>query len=314
MTEIHRYSPQWRDRWDALVRGSRNGLFLFERGYMDYHQDRFEDVSAMVVQGDRLIAAMPASIDRSRGLVTSHGGLTFGGLILPLEARSTIGLDAVNDLLASLREWGGRELQVRLLPSFLERYPSAELGYALWRRGFSLTARQLSTVIPLHSALPINSSRRQAIAKAKNADMQVSEGSLGQFHTLLTSVLDERHATQPVHSYAELQILKERFPQQILLRSALMPNGTTLAGALIYVYPTAWHTQYMASSPEGRATGALDLVIAAAIDEARGAGVDWFSFGTSTTDGGHQLNEGLLFQKESFGGRSVTLDVTRGPL
>ena len=48
--------------------------------------------------------------------------------------------------------------------------------------------------------------------------------------------------------------------------------------------------------------------------EATDAGASWLSFGTSTTDNGRTLNEGLLWQKESFGARSVTHDFLRGTL
>jgi lipid II:glycine glycyltransferase (peptidoglycan interpeptide bridge formation enzyme) len=91
-------------------------------------------------------------------------------------------------------------------------------------------------------------------------------------------------------------------------------DGSLLAGVLVYCYPTAWHTQYMAASPEGRKVGGLDLIVAQLIDEARTAGAEWLSFGTSTTNGGKTLNEGLLWQKESFGGRSVTHDFMTGSL
>jgi hypothetical protein len=70
----------------------------------------------------------------------------------------------------------------------------------------------------------------------------------------------------------------------------------------------------MAASEDGRKLGALDLVVASLIEEARKAGADWLSFGTSTTDEGRQLNRGLLWQKESFGGRSITHDFMRGRL
>jgi lipid II:glycine glycyltransferase (peptidoglycan interpeptide bridge formation enzyme) len=91
-------------------------------------------------------------------------------------------------------------------------------------------------------------------------------------------------------------------------------DGELLAGILVYRYPTVWHTQYMAASPEGRKVGALDLVVDELIAEARAAGVEAVSFGTSTTDEGRELNEGLLWQKESFGGRSITHDFLHGRL
>jgi hypothetical protein len=280
---------------------------------MDYHSDRFDDLSAMAFAGNRLAALLPASLDRETGLVTSHGGLTFGGVLLHKDVRGDVALLLIDAMLDALKSWGATQLEVKLLPPFLASYPSAEVDSALWRRGFALVRRDLSSAIPLRDSLPFNSSKKQAVAKAEKAGLVVGEGSIGAFHALLAEVLGWRHGATPVHSCEELELLRSRFPGEILLRT-VEQDGEMLAGVLAYRYPTAWHTQYMAASPEGRRVGALDLIIATLIDEARGAGAAWLSFGTSTTAQGRELNKGLLWQKESFGARSVTHDFMRGTL
>lgn len=311
--EVVRYAPELNDEWNRLVDESRNGLFLFDRSYMDYHADRFQDFSALVRVDGKVAAVFPASIDSATGAVSSHAGLTFGGLVLHREVRGSVALKAIDALLNALRAWGATSLDVKLVPAFLASYPSAEDGFGFWRRGLALVRRDLSTVLPLDHSLPFNASKRQGVAKALKSGLAVTSGSLPAFHTLLSDVLGWRHGTTPVHSLADLDKLMQAFPNQILLRS-IERDGEMLAGALIYCYPTAWHTQYLASSPSGREVGALDLVIATSINEAKDAGVRWFSFGASTTDGGLSLNDGLLWQKESFGGRSVTHDFLSGPL
>lgn len=310
---IERYRPELVGVWNAVVAAARNGLFQFDRGYMDYHADRFEDCSAVAWLNDKPVAVMPASIDRKSGAITSHAGLTFGGLIVGRGLRGTSALAMLDATLDAMREWGGKTLSVRMLPAVFETFPSAEPGYGLWRRGFALVRRDLSSVLPLDAPPEFNSSKKQALAKARKAGLSVAGGSLAQFHALLVEVLGWRHGVEPVHTLAELEMLMAAFPDNILLRT-VEHEGTTIAGALVYCYPTAWHTQYLASSPEGRSLGALDLVIASLIDDATAAGAKWFSFGTSTTDAGRSLNSGLLWQKESFGARSVTHDVLEGTL
>ena len=64
----------------------------------------------------------------------------------------------------------------------------------------------------------------------------------------------------------------------------------------------------MANSEEGREMGALDFVV----DKLLGtefSDFQWFSFGVSTTDGGRELNEGLLHHKEAFGARGIVHDM-----
>jgi hypothetical protein len=280
---------------------------------MDYHADRFEDLSAMAYVDRQLAAVLPVAVDRESGLASSHGGLTFGGPVFRRDLRGEVALAAIDAMLDGLRAWGARELEVRLLPQFLLSYPSAETDYALWRRDFSLVRRDLSSVVPLAQRIDLNSSKKQAVAKAMKAGLTVGEGSMEAFHALLAEVLGWRHGVTPVHTCEELALLKDRFPEQILLR-AVEQDGEMFAGVLVYRYPTAWHTQYMAASHDGRRLGALDLILSRLLDEAAEAGADWLSFGTSTTAEGRQLNKGLLWQKESFGARSVTHDFMRGTL
>ena len=52
---------------------------MFERGFMDYHADRFTDFSLMFYEDNKLVALLPASIHGDE--IRSHGGLTYGGII-----------------------------------------------------------------------------------------------------------------------------------------------------------------------------------------------------------------------------------------
>jgi hypothetical protein len=312
--DVRRYGPELEPDWHSLLADSRNGLFLFDRAYMDYHADRFPDFSAIAYLEGRAAVAIPATMQAGSGEAFSHSGLTFGGFIIRRDLRGEGGLACIDSRLDAMRCWGAAELEVRLPPQFLAAYPSMEADYALWRRGFTLVRRDLSSALLLRGPMPFNKSKKQSVAKAKKAGLSVADGgSLADFHELLGTVLEERHGVAPVHSLDELELLSSRFPEKIFLRS-VEHEGRMLAGIVVYSYPTAWHTQYMAVSDEGRALGALDLAIAALIDEATKSGADWLSFGTSTTDQGRHINEGLLWQKESFGARSITHDFMRGKL
>ena len=311
--EVRRYEPALAADWLDLLARSRNGLFLFERPYMDYHADRFPDFSAIAYKDGAPAALLPATAAEGGDHVVSHAGLTFGGFVFPRDTRTDAAIECVDAILEALKSWGARELTVKLVPQALCSYPSQDVDYALWHRGFGLVRRDLSSILPLADAIAPNTSKRQAIAKARKTGVEIGSGSLDQFHALLSEVLGWKHGVTPVHSLAELRLLMDRFPQQILLRTAEL-GGETLAGVLVYRYATAWHTQYMAASPEGRKCGALDLVISTLIEDARAAGAQWFSFGTSSLDEGRTLNEGLLWQKESFGARAITHDFMHGTL
>jgi hypothetical protein len=48
------------DDWDRFVAKSRNGTFIHSRAFMDYHSDRFDDQSVLVISNDEIIGVFPA--------------------------------------------------------------------------------------------------------------------------------------------------------------------------------------------------------------------------------------------------------------
>ena len=85
MIEIQRYNADRIAEWNEFVAVSKNGTFLFDRHYMDYHSDRFSDHSLMFYRDDSLYAVLPAN-EKEHTLYT-HQGLTYGGLVMGMEAR-----------------------------------------------------------------------------------------------------------------------------------------------------------------------------------------------------------------------------------
>jgi Acetyltransferase (GNAT) domain len=309
---VKHYRPDFAADWAKVLLRARNGIFIFEREFIEYHGDRFVDFSAIAYLDDEPVALLPAAIDQNTGEASSHPGLTFGGVVLRRELRGVAAISVINALLDSYKARGAKSLTVKVLPQVFCTYPSAEVEYALWRRGFTLVRRDLSSLLPLEGSLPFNSSKKEGVRKAKKSCLIVGKPPLPAFHLLLTQVL-RKHGAVPVHSLAELTLLMTRFPRNISVRGATK-DTETLAGALIFHYGPVWHTQYLASSPAGREVGALDLVMESVIEEARGKGGKFISFGASTEGAGTLLNEGLLWQKESFGARSIVHDFMRGEL
>lgn len=310
---IQRYQPQLAGAWKEVLRSARNSIFQFDRGYVEYHGDRFEDMSAVVFVDGRPRAVMPAAFDPVLRKVVSHPGLTFGGPVLGRDLRGDTALVVIDALLDAFRDWGATSCLVKLLPQILANYPSGEVDYALWRRGFSLMRRDLSSLLPLNDAIPFNTSKMQSVRRAVKHGVGVTEAPVARFHGLLSDVLLAQHGVKPVHSLDELEQLHSRFPQDMLVRVAFL-DQRVLAGTLVFKYGHVWHTQYLASSEEGRSVGALDLVTAELIVEATAAGASHISFGTSTVNQGTHINHGLLWQKESYGARSMVHDFMEGPL
>ncbi len=305
MIAVRRYSPSQLPDWDRFVAGAKNGTFLFCRGYMDYHADRFTDHSLMLEDEGRLIAVLPANV--SGDCVTSHAGLTFGGLVTDRQMTASKMLEALEAVRAHLKQSGIARLVYKPVPHIFHAYPAEEDLYALFRTGAVLVQRDLASVLSLKAPLRWSKGRAYAVKQAEKAGLSVEETrDVTTFMALLREVLSERHNAAPTHTAAELEKLMGSFPDRIKLFGAFR-GGEMLAGVVIYDYGAVVHTQYMANSREGRDCGALDLVVKALVESIY-PGREFLSFGTSSEEQGRKLNEGLVAQKEMFGARGIAFD------
>ncbi len=298
------YTPEMREVWDERVASSRNSTFLFRRDYMEYHADRFRDASLLACRRGKLMAMLPADITDD-GTLRSHGGLTYGGWILP-DAH----LDG-DDVLSLMSQWVDycrashiRRIDYRPLPHIYHRRPSQEDIYALWRMGASMSACNLSSVIDYADLGQFNTLQRRHLRKASTLPYEIAEtADVSAFHEMLSGCLAQRHGASPVHSCSELQMLRDRFPDNIRVFTISL-GGELHAGVCMYLTDTVAHTQYIASTPEGRAANALTLLFRHLIDTFA-ATHRYFDFGTSNEEGGTVLNAGLIRQKFSLGASGV---------
>lgn len=306
MMTICRYTPDKAEAWDDFVRQSRQGTFLFERAYMDYHHDRFADHSLMVYRKGRLFALLPAN--EADGVLWSHQGLTYGGLLTGKEATVEEVCDAFRALNDSLRQAGFGSVVYKAMPWIYHRLPAEEDLYALTNVcGARLTVRHISSTLVAGERLRFTESRRSGLRKAQRQGIVARESEdMEAFWNILNNNLEHKYGAHPVHTLAELQLLKARFPQQIRLFMAYQ-DDEPLGGTLIFETPQVVHTQYISASPEGKACGALDALFDYLLNKVY-LHAPYFDFGKSSNGDGHELNEPLIFQKEGFGGRGVCYD------
>ena len=124
MVEVRLYGPQCEAEWNEFVARSKNGTFLFDRRYMDYHSDRFADSSLMVYRDGRLFALFPAN--REGDVLCSHRGLTYGGLVTGPSATASAVVEAFEAVNAYLRGEGLRRVVYKAVPWIYHRVPAEE--------------------------------------------------------------------------------------------------------------------------------------------------------------------------------------------
>lgn len=304
--EIRRYRREDKELWNSFVSKARNATFLFDRNYMDYHADRFDDNSFMFYHKGKLKAVLPANV--AGDILYSHQGLTYGGLLLDKKATVEDVLECFDSLNSWLRKNGISKVVYKALPWIYQQYPSEEDLYALtWKCKAQLISRDIASTIVVDNKLRFAESRKSGIRKALSLNIEVGESNdVDGFWHVLEDNLGNRYNAKPVHTASEMKLLMSRFPNSIKLYVAKM-NGEIVGGTLIYVTPQVVHTQYISASVEGKKHGALDLLFDYIINKVY-VNCRYFDFGKSTEQGGAYLNEPLIFQKEGFGGRGVCYD------
>ena len=304
---VIRYTRDRKAEWDHFITESRNGTFLFYRDYMDYHADRFTDGSLMFYKGNHLVAVLPGNVREE--VYYSHGGLTYGGFLLSYQMTAALMLETFQILCTYLRkEFPGLvKVVYRAVPAIYQRYPAEEDLYALFRMNARLIERKISSVVIPVANLPFATLRRRKVKKAKETGLTISQDEdFPQFWRVLEGNLQQKHDRMPVHTVEEMIRLQRLFPYEIQLYRVLKENET-VGGCVMYLTSEVAHVQYIASTEMGREMGALDWLFDSLI-HIHYAGKRYFDFGISVEEGGYYLNEGLIFQKEGFGGRGVVYD------
>jgi hypothetical protein len=305
MLRVERYEPRWQAEWDRFVGGSKNGVFLFYRSYMEYHSDRFDDHSLLFFDDGKLLAVLPAN--RREATLVSHGGLTFGGFVTDDRMKTPTMLHLFDALHNHCQAAGISRVIYKPVPHIYHRLTAEEDLYALFVRGGRLMRRDVSSTVVLRERPRLSKGRKWAVKRAKANGLEVRPSDeFERFMVIEEQNLRTKYGVAPTHSAAELRLLAERHPDSIKLFGAYKGDAL-LGGVVVYENCHVAHAQYIATTPEGRDLSALDCIIDGLLSDVY-ADKLYFDFGISTEDGGKTLNVGLIENKESYGARAVAYD------
>ena len=300
------YNNSKQNEWDNFINDSRNGTFLFLRGYMDYHQERFDDHSLLISnEKDQLIALLPANLSRDH--LISHGGLTYGGFIISDQMNTTLMIDLFKETILYLKSKSIKKFIYKTIPAIYHKSPSEEDLYALFLEKAKLIRRDVLSVVNLKNQIKYQKIRIRGLKKAKKNALNVQRVyNLKSFWNILESVLLKIHNVSPTHSLKEMENLSKNFPNNIKLFGCFR-NDILIAGVMIYESDRVAHAQYIASNSEGRTYGALDMIFDYLI-KTHYKNTSYLDFGISNELEGLVLNKGLINHKEGYGARAVVHD------
>ena len=303
---VKRYQENDYENWNAFIGQAKNATFLFHRDFMEYHSDRFQDFSLIVLDGEKWLGVLPANIVGNQ--VFSHQGLTYGGLVYNEKVKLASVIEIFRSILLFLNDNKMEKLQLKLIPSIYHIKPAEELNYALFLTEAQLIRRDSMAVLDLSKPYTISKTRKECIRRGiKNNLVLKEELDFKLFwEEVLEPNLDKKYKAKPVHSIAEIEMLQRKFPNNIR-HFNVYQDDKIVAGTTIFVSENVAHPQYVSGMGNKNELGSLDFLYHYLITSVF-MGKRFFDFGISNEDQGKKLNEGLVFWKESFGASIIVHD------
>ena len=296
---IRRYAAGDYDSWNAFTANAKNATFLFHRDFMEYHADRFEDCSLMVLDDSQLVSILPAN--RSEDVLYSHQGLTYGGLVFNAALKGSQVDGILDELMQFLRRIGITKMIIKPIISIYNKQPSHELECFLLNKGATLYRRDLNLAIDYSRPFTISGSKLKHFRRVSKLGMEIREEQNFDlfWEKVLQPRLREKHDTQPVHTKTEMAFLCSKFPENIFQYNAYH-EGEIVAGITLFNFGNGVKSQYGATTGKGETLRALDFLFITLIEECRNK-YSFFDMGTVTENNDAGYNKGLLKQKEELG-------------
>lgn len=294
---VKRYDARDKDLWNAFIRKAKNATFLFERDFMEYHCDRFDDHSLLFFDADQMVAVLPAN--RKDKIIYAHQGLTYGDLVLPMDAHESLVSELLEVLTEYLKSEQIIELILKPLPKFYSKASSSE-SLQFLSKNAQLIRSDVNLTIDFNGPDLLSKSKKKHFRRVSELGLEMRESNnfTPFWKRVLEPKLAEKYATKPVHTEQEITMLAARFPQNIVQCDAYYEDEI-VAGITLFKFDKGIKSQYGATTAAGEKLRALDFLFISLIEKYKNE-MDFFDMGTVMQADG-QINTGLKKQKEELG-------------
>jgi hypothetical protein len=307
--EIHKYTEKDHAPWEKFVAGANNGTIFHSLKFLSYHpHDRFQSLHLLIKEKGNLVGLFPAVVEDDT--VISHRGASYGGLVL----KPGLGVHdiylAADHLVQYLKSQGYKKIILTQPPLIYYKEPDQYVDFALQKIGFCYRKREITAVIPLDAADPLetfHSDARRSTKKAirEGVRVRLSEDLAG-YYGILKDNLGMRHNVTPTHTLAELTKLKNLFPDDILFFGAFLKEKM-LGGIVIFCANTkVLLAFYISHNDAYQAYRPVNLLFYEILNWGRTKGFKYLDLGTFTIN--MEPNWGLARFKENSGARGFLRD------
>lgn len=305
--KVIQYQSDYYSDWNDFVALSKNATFLFHRDFMEYHKDRFQDFSLIVLdEKDKIKALLPANVNEKE--LFSHQGLSYGGVLIDNNLKLDKFILIFQSILNFLNQNGIQKLHLKLLPNLYHSFPAEEINYVLFLTKAECFRTDTTATIDLRLPVKIDGNRFEGVKRAKTLTTEIKkETNFAVFwNEVLIPNLKEKHQALPVHTLEEIEKLHRMFPENIVQYNCYQ-EGNIVAGTTLFINDNVVHVQYISGIGNKNQNGALDYLFFELITQIY-KDYTYFDFGISNEMNGTKLNLGLHYWKQSFGARTFVHD------
>lgn len=270
--------------WDEAVLQSVNGTLFHTRRFLAYHGSRFEKDERFlkITRKGKDIARIAYARRESPGglALLSPYGASFGGPILS-KGLTYAELEGVAQALLNIADdEGADEFHLSLpIACCWASFPDA-LENALVRAGFSVSCRELTSVVRLRGFVPSSRARRTS-SKARREGVRLDfEPPLEDFFRVLDVTYD-KHGVPPTHSHRDLETIQRHVGTGVSFPVAYLDERPVAGLGVFRLTDAVSATQYICQDPTFQHVGALSLLLTTYLTNAP-EGIDFVSLGTSS--------------------------------
>ncbi len=323
--------------WNVFIKNNSEGHFFFETDYLFYHKERFEDFSLLIYnQKNELICVLPACFEKieeekigEEKNIFSHKGLTFGGFVFKDKLSFLEKRKCVLDCLHFLEKYNFKYLIIKPIPSFFLMDKNEAIHRILNDNLLESTILRVEAncVIDLPTSKTdyqnttyqnYSKRKKRNLKKASQANLEIEKIKIAtDFWKIIEQNLRCRHNLLPVHSAIEIQLLHDKFSQNIHFLIVKNSKNDIIACSVVFIYQSTIHLQYLAATKKGKETNALDFLINYLVENhsvffnksTPSKGFEYLSLGvsdlrnTNEIRDNNSINEGLFKWKEEFGAK-----------
>ena len=304
---IEKYKSSLEAEWDNFLSSNNSSSTLFhEMKFLSYHKDKFEDSSVIIRNNNKEIVGVFPSAFLNNNII-SHPGSSYGGFIF----NPNLSLNEIFEYIDGtidfyFNNYDFKKIEVISPEKIIIQNHTDSIDFLLHKKGFQLSDMQISTVIVLKDFKDFKNFRSRTKRYIKSGKINDESYNYIQLKTksqklmaykLVEKNLLSNYGKEPAHSFSELIMLENLYPNKILFFGGFKNNEMKVSQIIFKINKKTNHIFYMAKSLERDPVIDIGL-INFVVNEFENDGSKLLNFGISSR--GNEIKWNIHNYKEQF--------------